>query len=68
MFSLSGYFVKIVKKDIGLLYNMEYNRPLFNEPIVDQVGSHMIMSNVVRPLKKKYCNIEEATPAQLSPL
>jgi hypothetical protein len=47
-----------VKKDIGLLYNMEYNRPLFNEPIVDQVGSHMIMSNVVRPLKKKYCNID----------
>lgn len=31
---------------------------MFNEPVVDQVGSHMIMSNGSRPLKKKYCNID----------
>jgi hypothetical protein len=37
---------------------MNYNKPLFNEPIVEQYGSHMIMSNVSRPIKKKYYNID----------
>lgn len=34
-------------------------KQLFNEPSVEQIGgSHMVMSNVVRPLKKKYVNID----------
>lgn len=32
--------------------------PLFNEPVVEQLGSHMIMSNVSRPIHKKHYNID----------
>jgi hypothetical protein len=31
---------------------------LFNEPKMEQMGSHMIMSNVMRPINKKYYNID----------
>jgi hypothetical protein len=31
---------------------------MFNEPVVEQHGSHMIMSDVSRPLKKKFYNID----------
>ena len=31
---------------------------LFNEPTVEQVGSHMIQSTPYRPTKTKYCNID----------
>jgi hypothetical protein len=38
---------------------MEYNgNPLFNEPVVNQYGSHMVMTGVSVPPKKKYYNID----------
>jgi hypothetical protein len=38
--------------------SLPYNMPLFNEPTVEQYGSHMVLSNVSRPIKKKYYNID----------
>jgi len=34
------------------------DKRLFHEPTVEQVNSHMVMSNVVPPLRKKYVNID----------
>ena len=33
-------------------------KQLFTEPKVTQYGSHMVMTNVNRPLKRKYINID----------